>query len=58
MVFFYAFFSLGVVAGSLLSGIVSQYLGMPFIFSAVIMIICGVILLVIAKFHQHEINVQ
>lgn len=55
---FYAFFSLGVVAGSLLSGIVSQYLGMPFIFSAVIMIICGVILLVIAKFHQHEINVQ
>lgn len=51
---FYAFFSLGVVAGSTCSGIVSQYLGMPFIFSALVMFMCGVLLFVMTKVTQKD----
>ncbi|HEY4600611.1 MAG TPA: MFS transporter [Cerasibacillus sp.] len=53
---FYAFFSLGVVAGSTFSGIVSEYLGMPFVFSAIVMVTCGVVLFVIAKVRQKDVN--
>lgn len=35
---FYAFFSLGVVAGSFISGIVAELLGLPFLISAIIML--------------------
>lgn len=51
---FYAFFSLGVVAGSTCSGIVSQYLGMPFIFSALVMFMCGLLLFVMTKVTQKD----
>lgn len=53
---FYAFFSLGVVAGSTFSGIVSQYLGMPFVFSALVMVTCGVVLFVITKVKQKDVS--
>lgn len=46
---FYAFFSLGVVAGSSISGVVSQTIGSPFIVSAIIMISCGVGLVAISR---------
>ncbi|MGM8211229.1 MFS transporter [Virgibacillus sp. W0430] len=36
---FYAFFSLGVVAGSFISGLVAQLIGRPFLISALLMII-------------------
>lgn len=51
---FYAFFSLGVVAGSTCSGIVSQYFGMPFIFSALVMFMCGLLLFVMTKVTQKD----
>lgn len=46
---FYAFFSLGVVAGSFIAGTVSELLGLPFLVSAVIMLAIGLILFLIAK---------
>jgi len=49
---FYAFFSLGVVAGSSISGFVSDVLGYPFIASAIIMLSIGGILYIISKKNQ------
>lgn len=46
---FYAFFSLGAVAGSSISGTVAQIMGLPFIVSAIIMLSSGAVLLFISK---------
>lgn len=46
---FYAFFSLGAVAGSSISGAVAQSVGLPFIVGAVIMFMAVIVLTVIAK---------
>src|SRR5690625_2403524 len=46
---FYAFFSLGVVAGSSISGFVSEMIGIPFLVSAIIMLFIGLILLLILR---------
>lgn len=46
---FYAFFSLGSVAGSFVSGATAETLGLPFLSSAITMITVGFILLIIAK---------
>ena len=46
---FYAFFSLGVVAGSTISGWVAQASGLPFLVSAIIMILIGVFIGFIAR---------
>lgn len=46
---FYAFFSLGVVAGSTISGWVAENLGLPFLVSAILMISIGVFIGFIAK---------
>lgn len=46
---FYAFFSLGAVTGSTLSGIVAEYIGYPFIFGATIMFITALSLLKISR---------
>lgn len=46
---FYAFFSVGAIAGSFLSGATSQTLGLPFFSSALTMIVVAVILFFIAR---------
>lgn len=46
---FYAFFSLGVVAGSFISGAAQQVIGLPFSSSAAIMFTIGMILLYLSK---------
>ena len=46
---FYAFFSLGSVAGSFVSGATAETLGLPFLSSAITMMTIGFILLFIAK---------
>ncbi|HLR09324.1 MAG TPA: MFS transporter [Bacillota bacterium] len=46
---FYAFFSLGVVAGSIVSGTSSETLGMPFLSSATTMVVVVIILLFISR---------
>ncbi|MET3506226.1 MFS transporter [Halalkalibacter oceani] len=48
---FYAFFSLGVVAGSLLSGFAREQFGAPFLFSALLMLSCTA-LLVLFSFRE------
>lgn len=52
---FYAFFSLGVVAGSTISGWVAQTSGLPFLVSAIIMISIGVFIGIIAN-KQKQLN--
>lgn len=42
---FYAFFSLGAVAGSTISGAVAQLIGLPFVFGAAIMFLTAVVLI-------------
>ncbi len=52
---FYAFFSLGVVAGSTVSGWFAQYLGLPFLVCAIIMFVSvGIILFLDRKVQQTE----
>src|SRR5699024_9141461 len=46
---FYAFFSLGAVAGSFVSGATAETLGLPFLSSAITMITIGFILWFIAR---------
>lgn len=46
---FYAFFSLGSVVGSFVSGATAETLGLPFLSSAITMITIGIILLIIAR---------
>ena len=46
---FYAFFSLGVVAGSTVSGFFAETAGLPFLACAIIMFIAAVIILSIGK---------
>ncbi|WP_156857014.1 MFS transporter [Oceanobacillus sp. AG] len=46
---FYAFFSLGAVAGSFVSGATAETLGLPFFSSAITMMTVGVILIFIAR---------
>src|SRR5699024_915735 len=51
---FYAFFSLGVVAGSSIAGAVTEVLGKPFVVSAIIMLTIGAILFGIARRMRHH----
>lgn len=46
---FYAFFSLGAVAGSFISGAVAQYIGLPFVVGAVMMFLTAVVLIGVTK---------
>ena len=46
---FYAFFSLGVVAGSFISGVVAELIGLPFLVSALIMLATAIAIPLIAK---------
>lgn len=46
---FYAFFSLGVVVGSSISGTIAQYAGLPFLVCAVIMFISTFVILYVNK---------
>lgn len=52
---FYAFFSLGVVAGSSISGFVSDALGYPFLVSAFIMLTIGFILLLLLRIENKTV---
>lgn len=52
---FYAFFSLGVVAGSAVSGFVSEMLGSPFIVSAIIMLSIAFIIFIILKTQKQPV---
>lgn len=49
---FYAFFSLGVVVGSSISGTIAQYAGLPFLVCAVIMFISTFVILYVNKRQQ------
>src|SRR5690625_2093221 len=51
---FYAFFSLGSVAGSFVSGATSDALGLPFLSSAVTMLLVGLIVFLIAKKYKKK----
>lgn len=51
---FYAFFSLGAVAGSFVSGATSEKFGLPFLSSAITMITISLIILFIAKRTAHQ----
>src|SRR5690625_2968396 len=51
---FYAFFSLGVVSGSFVSGATSEIFDLPFLSSAITMMLVAAILLVISKKTQVE----
>ncbi|GGA71355.1 MFS transporter [Ornithinibacillus halotolerans] len=53
---FYAFFSLGSVVGSFVSGATAEKFGLPFLSSAITMISIGIILVVIAKFFTPKIQ--
>jgi len=46
---FYAFFSLGSVAGSFVSGATSEIFGLPFLLSAITMLSIAAILLIVSK---------
>lgn len=46
---FYAFFSLGVVAGSFIAGIVAEWLGYPFLISALFMIAVALVLAILSR---------
>lgn len=50
---FYAFFSLGAVTGSTLSGIIAEYIGFPFLFGAMIMFLTAIILITVARKSEH-----
>jgi MFS family permease len=52
---FYAFFSLGAVAGSFISGWVAEVLGLPFLINAVIMFVIAFILWLIARKMQRVV---
>lgn len=54
---FYAFFSLGVVAGSFLSGTVAELIGLPFLVSALIMLVSAIAISLIAKY-KHGIKTK
>lgn len=51
---FYAFFSLGAVAGSFVSGATAETLGLPFLSSAITMITVAIILFIISKKHPEN----
>jgi len=51
---FYAFFSLGSVAGSFVSGATSDALGLPFLSSAITMLLVGLIVFLIAKKYKKK----
>lgn len=53
---FYAFFSLGAVVGSFVSGATAETLGLPFLSSAITMITIGFILLFISKRYNAKVN--
>lgn len=46
---FYAFFSLGVVAGSSFAGLFAEVLGLPFLMSAIVMFVTAAIILILTK---------
>lgn len=51
---FYAFFSLGAVAGSFVSGATAETLGLPFLSSAITMITVAIILFIISRKHPEN----
>ncbi len=51
---FYAFFSLGVVAGSSISGAIAEWWGIPFIFTAFVMLVVCTILFVIDRIQKSK----
>lgn len=51
---FYAFFSLGAVSGSFVSGATAETLGLPFLSSAITMITVAIILFIISKKHPEN----
>ncbi|RFA35451.1 MFS transporter [Virgibacillus dokdonensis] len=54
---FYAFFSLGVVAGSSISGAIAEWWGIPFVFTAMVMlVVCAILFIIdrIKKSKRHE----
>ncbi|GEN84436.1 MFS transporter [Sporosarcina luteola] len=53
---FYAFFSLGAVVGSFVSGATAETLGLPFLSSAITMITIGFILLFISKRYNAKVH--
>lgn len=53
---FYAFFSLGAVVGSFVSGATAETLGLPFLSSAITMITIGFVLLFISKRYNEKVN--
>lgn len=53
---FYAFFSLGVVAGSAISGFVAELWGYPFVFCGVVMLLSCVLLIGITKKHDNLVT--
>ena len=53
---FYAFFSLGAVVGSFVSGATAETLGLPFLSSAITMITIGFVLLFISKRFNAKVN--
>lgn len=51
---FYAFFSLGAVSGSFVSGATAETLGLPFLSSAITMISVAIILFIISRKHPEK----
>jgi MFS family permease len=51
---FYSFFSLGVISGSFVSGATAETLGMPFLSSAVTMILVAILLIVLASRYRKK----
>lgn len=52
---FYAFFSLGAVSGSFLSGTIAQFLGLPFVLCALIMFGSLFIIMYVSKKHERTV---
>lgn len=53
---FYAFFSLGAVTGSFVSGATSEILGLPFLSSAITMLTVALILLILSRKRKKQID--
>ncbi|MDN6161690.1 MAG: MFS transporter [Atopostipes sp.] len=53
---FYAFFSLGVVIGSSLSGVISEYISSPFLFAGIIMLVTAIGQLILSQ-KTDDINI-
>src|SRR5699024_1782435 len=54
---FYAFFSLGVVSGSTVSGWFAQIMGLPFLICAIIMFLAVSLILLISRRNKKDIKI-